>query len=90
MDEYTTKVFQFLEKATPGQSFTIEKICKAETRERFIEAVKLWIRSFPYGGGVTFNDDYTKIKIIGLPDLEKSKPINNGKQGRIPEAPRVQ
>lgn len=71
MDDYTHKVFEFLGKATPGQSFTIDKICKSENRDRFIEAVKLWIRSFPYGGGVTFNNDYTKIKIFRIPEIEK-------------------
>jgi len=66
LDDYTGSVFRFLEKTKPGQIFTIEKICKSENRERFIEAVKLWIRSFPFGAGVEFNCDYTKIKIFDI------------------------
>ncbi len=66
LDEYTSGVFQFLEKTKSGQTFTIEKICKIENRERFVEAVKLWIRSFPFGGGVEFNSDYSKIKIFDI------------------------
>ncbi len=85
MDVYTHKVFEFLAKATPGQSFTIDKICKSENRERFIEAVKLWIRSFPYGGGVTFNNDYTKIKIFRIPEIEKINSLNDGRPANIPK-----
>ena len=69
IDDYTRTVFEFLEKAKPGQSFTIELICKAENREKFTEAVKMWIRSFPYGGGVTFSNDYQKIFKRDLQDI---------------------
>lgn len=69
IDDYTRRVFNFLENAKPGQIFTIERICKPENRERFIEAVKLWIRSFPYGGGVVLSNDYKKIFIRDLNDI---------------------
>ena len=69
IDDYTRSVFEFLEKAKPGQTFTIERICKPANRNQFIEAVKLYIRSFPYGGGVEFNTDYTKIKIFDIKQL---------------------
>jgi len=67
-DEYTESVFEFLDKAIPDQTFVIKKITKAVNREKFIEAVKLYIRSYNYGGGVEFNSDYTKIRKFELPE----------------------
>ncbi len=71
IDDYTRTVFEFLEKAQPGQIFTIARICKPENRDRFIAAVKLWIESFPYGGGVEFNSDYTKVKTFSIEEYIK-------------------
>ena len=66
-DEYTETVFEFLDQAKPDQSFVIENITKAATRPQFIEAVKLYIQYYPYGGGVEFNTDYTKIRKFEVP-----------------------
>lgn len=66
-DEYSESVFEFLDKAEPGKSFTIANLCKPETRAKFIEAVKLYISSYDYGGGVEFNTDYTKIRKMEIP-----------------------
>ncbi len=81
-DEYSESVFEFLDKAEAGKSFTIEKLCKKENQERFTEAVKLYIRSYDYGGGVEFNADYTKIRMIEIPieaweDLWEYKRLNS-------------
>lgn len=67
-DEYSESVFEFLDKAEAGKSFTIANLCKEENRERFNEAVKLYIRSYNFGGGVEFNTDYTKIRKFEIPD----------------------
>jgi len=61
-DEYTESVFEFLDKAKPGKSFTIEKLCKKANHAQFIEAVKLYISSYDFGGGVEFNSTYTKVR----------------------------
>ena len=84
-DEYTESVFEFLDKAEPDKSFTIANLCKEENLERFIEAIKLYISSYAFGGGVEFNTDYTKIRKFEIPEeaisglweynLEKSKRI---------------
>jgi hypothetical protein len=66
-DAYTNSVLDFLDQAEPGKSFTIEKLCKKENREQFIAAVKLYIRSYDYGGGVEFNSTYTKIRKMEIP-----------------------
>ena len=67
-DEYTESVFDFLDRAKPDQSFVIEHLTKAVNRPKFIEAVKLYIQSYAYGGGVEFNTDYTKIRKFEIPE----------------------
>lgn len=67
-DEYTESVFDFLDQAKPDQSFVIENLTKAVNRPKFIEAVKLYIQSYAYGGGVEFNTDYTKIRKFEIPE----------------------
>ena len=66
-DEYTESVFEFLDHARPDQTFVIENITKTVNRPKFIEAVKLYIQSYAYGGGVEFNTDYTKIRKFEIP-----------------------
>ncbi len=66
-DKYTESVFEFLDQAKPEQTFMIEKITKVETRPQFIEAVKLYIQYYPFGGGVEFNKDYTRIRKFEIP-----------------------
>ena len=66
-DEYSESVFEFLDQAKPDQIFVIEKITKATNRAKFIEAVKLYISSYAYGGGVEFNTDYTRIRKFEIP-----------------------
>ncbi len=67
-DPYTESVFDFLDKITSDQSYLIENLTKPETRPQFIEAVKLYIRSYYFGGGIEFNTDYTKIRRIDIPE----------------------
>lgn len=69
-DEYTESVFEFLDKAKPDTSFRIENLVKPENRTRFIEAIKLYISSYNWGGGWEFNSDYTKIRKFVIPDPE--------------------
>jgi hypothetical protein len=59
--EYKRKVWDFLENMEVGKMYTIDKICRPENRDGFIEAIKEFMRSFPWNGNVTFNRDYTKI-----------------------------
>jgi len=66
-DKYTETVFEFLDQAQPDQTFMIENITKVATRDQFIEAVKLYIQYYPYGGGVEFNKDYTRIRKFEIP-----------------------
>ena len=67
-DKYTESVFEFLDQAKPDQTFMIENITKVATRAQFIEAVKLYIQYYPFGGGVEFNADYTRIRKFEVPE----------------------
>ena len=67
-DKYTESVFEFLDKALPDQTFVIENITKVATRAQFVEAVKLYIQYYPFGGGVEFNKDYTRIRKFEIPE----------------------
>ena len=59
--EYKREVWQFLEKIEPEKNYTVNNLCKPETREIFIEAIKEYMRSFPWQGYVSFNHDYSKF-----------------------------
>jgi hypothetical protein len=67
-DKYTESVFEFLNQAKPDQTFVIAKITKAVNRDKFIDAVKLYIQYYPFGGGVEFNADYTRIHKFEIPE----------------------
>lgn len=68
-DEYTSQVFDFLEKMPFYKIYTVDKICKSETREKFIAAVKLYISTWTYGGGVSFlTETYERFRKIEIPE----------------------
>ena len=57
-DQYQQKVNDALIKMTDGQSIRINRVCKPRNREMFIEAIKRFITSQPYGGGISFTSDW--------------------------------
>ena len=61
MDEYTKKVWLFLDKIEPGRKYSVDKLAMPENREKFIAAIKLYMDSLPYQGSITFNEDDTKF-----------------------------
>lgn len=62
--QYINKVYDFLLKMKPGQEVVIDNICKKDTKEQFIEAVKSFIlatkRQRSYG--IEFTEDYERIR----------------------------
>ena len=77
MDEYTAKIFEFLDKIPVGKICTVDRICKADNREQFIAAVKLYIDSFPFGAGVTFiTEKYERFRRNDIPEAAL-KALNN-------------
>ena len=75
-DEYREKVYDLLCRMPVSKVYVIDNICKAGTREEFIEVVKefmvatrLW-----YSYGLEFSDDYKTLRkddVSRLPDLLK-------------------
>lgn len=78
-DEYRQEVWDFLEKIKPGDTYTIDKLCKAKNREQFVNHIKEYMDAFPFQAGITFNQDYTKFyRMEPLPFevLVKCKELN--------------
>ena len=76
-DEYTQQVFDFIEKMPFDKIYTVDRICKAETRDKFIAAVKLYIDTWPYGGGVAFiTETYERFRKVEIPEAAL-KALNN-------------
>lgn len=66
--EYKQQVWQFLEKMQLGKRYTIAKLAKPDSREKFVATIKEYMDSLPYQGGLNFNYDYTKIYKTRIPD----------------------
>ena len=75
-DAYQKKVNAALEKMTDGQRIRIDRVCKPENREMFIEAIKRFITSRPYGGGITFNSDWSGFYKSDVSWIDKSNRSN--------------
>lgn len=56
---YVNKVYQFLMKLKPGTKLLVSVWCKPETRNLFIEVIKMYIDE---GGQVEFYGDYEGVK----------------------------
>jgi len=77
---YREKVYDFLYRMPVGKEYLIDNLCKAGTREKFVEIVKEFMIATlsRYSYGIEFSGDYKKIRksdITGLPDLLKKKNI---------------
>ena len=59
--EYKKDVWQFLENIKPGETYSVTNLCKPENQHDFVEAIKEYMRSFPWQGYISFNHDYSKF-----------------------------
>lgn len=67
-DELTQKVFNYLDKLPYDRIIKVDDICIEENKSKFIEAVKLYIDTWPYGGGVAFmTNDLDRFHKIEIP-----------------------
>lgn len=58
---YKRKVWEFLEQIEPGETYTVESMCKPANRELFIQAIKEYMDAHEWQGWFCFNKDYTKF-----------------------------
>ena len=61
--EYVIKVWTLLEGMKPGDIIVIEKITKAETRDAFIDSVKLYMDEHrdTYMDGLSFRNGFKEL-----------------------------
>lgn len=61
---YREKVYDFLYRMPVGKEYLIDNLCKADTREKFVEIVKEFMIATlsRYSYGIEFSDDYKKIR----------------------------
>jgi len=69
MDEYTAQVFDFLNRMPYDKIYTVDRLCKAENRDKFIHIVKRYMDSYPYQGGVSFlTEKLERFRKIEIPE----------------------
>lgn len=73
VDEYTTEVWNFLNKLKPGKKYSVAMLAKPATREKFVAAIKQYMDSFPYHGSISFCDNYTRFYRMTMPPIEAYK-----------------
>ncbi|AUS04402.1 hypothetical protein [Pseudotamlana carrageenivorans] len=68
LNEYEAQVYKYLNTLLPNDTINVADIVKEENNEKFIEIVKKYMRyhvdinSSPYMNGLSFSNDYTKIR----------------------------
>ena len=60
-DNYNSRVWRFLEKIQPGKRYKVDDLAEEATKEKFVEAIKEYMRAFPYDGWISFNSDFTEF-----------------------------
>lgn len=58
---YKRKVWEFMERIEPDQTYVVDNMCKPENRELFIQSIKDYMDAMPWQGWLSFNKDYTKF-----------------------------
>lgn len=58
--KYKDRVYIFLKNSPTNKTYIIDKICKEENKEVFVETVKEYIETVKKSGW-KFSNDYTKI-----------------------------
>lgn len=59
--EYRKKVHRFLERMQPGERYKVAALATPDTRAKFLEEIKNYMRSLPYDGWISFNHDFTEF-----------------------------
>ncbi len=59
--EYKQRVYLFLDKMKPGERYKVSSLAAPENREKFVECVKEFMRSFPYNAWLSFNHDFSEF-----------------------------
>jgi hypothetical protein len=76
-EDYDLKVYMLLERMKAGDILQIEKITRAETREKFIEAVKKYMREHEWQAGLSFAKSFTELRKYDLTFIMKNDKTKN-------------
>lgn len=71
--KYVAKVYRFLMGLPPGARRPIEQLCKAETRQLFIEVVKMYIDEGGWNK-IEFSSDYLQLICLQPWTIHLKKP----------------
>lgn len=86
LDDYTKKVWSFLDNMKIDKRYSVSNLAKSENHEKFIQAIKDYMDTWPWQGGVTFNHDYSKLYKIHTPGpgMFQHKPADNSIHAQMP------
>lgn len=73
LEEYVTRVWKLLEVMKPGDVLVIEKLCKPETRDLFLESIKFYMREHEWQDGLSFSKGFVEIRKYDLVFMRSRK-----------------
>lgn len=76
-DTYTKKVWDFLGKMKPGDSYVVAQICEPKNTVRFIAAIKKYMESLPMCGWICFNKDYSMFYMTATVPEEELRGVKH-------------
>lgn len=62
LEKYVTKVWKLLEGMKPGDVLVIEKLCKPDTKDLFLESIKFYMRSHEWQDGLSFSQGFKELR----------------------------
>lgn len=79
LEKYIKRVWNLLQGMKPGDVLAIEKLCKPETRELFIETAKWYMRlhNSTYQDGLSFTKGFMAVQKYDVSFLMKKKKTLN-------------
>ena len=62
LDKYVARVWKLLEGMKPGDVLVIEKLCKPDTKDLFLESIKFYMRSHEWQDGLSFSQGFKELR----------------------------
>lgn len=82
--QYRKKVWDYLRAMNPDSAVEISSVCTTETREQFIECIKMYMDCTPWQGWLSFNANYTKIYKVHPIDFKENPPLSVAMANTLP------
>jgi hypothetical protein len=62
LEEYVARVWKLLGAMKPGDVLIIEKLCKPDTKDLFLESIKFYMRSHEWQDGLSFSQGFKELR----------------------------